>query len=108
MLKCICQKIFRISLAVFFIALYFAYFGVSMALNNPFGFLSEDLDALNETINVLDDRVFSNNQSLALLVLTIIVVLVALWDTVIFKLASKHLHFKIQEDSFFGKFGSWY
>lgn len=81
-----------------------------MALNNPFAFLSETFDenATNETINILDDRVFSNNQGLALLVLTIIVVLVTLWDLVLAKLAGKYLNCKIPDNSIFARFGAWY
>ena len=80
-----------------------------MALQNPFGFLHETFnESANETaINILDDRVFTNNQSLALLSITIIVVLVALWDTFLVDLAIKYLTCQVRENSFLSRFGSW-
>lgn len=106
---CFCfQKFFRISLAVFFLALYFVYFGFAMAIQNPFGFLSEEFNSsANETVNILDDRVFTNNQSLALLVITIIVVLVALWDIVLVDLARKFCTCNLAENSIVSRYGAW-
>jgi hypothetical protein len=76
-----------------------------MSINNPFGFLSAN--KTNET-NVLDDLIFTNNKGLALLVLTIIATLVAIWDVFLGKMLAKYVNYTMDKDSFLKKYGSWF
>lgn len=59
-----------------------------MKYSNPFYFVGR---AQNSTINVLDEYIFSNNRGLALLCLTLMAVLLLLWD-----LGVKRLYHKIR------------
>lgn len=75
-----------------------------MKVNNPFGYLWTNS---NETVNTLDDRIFTKNKGLALLVLTKVVVTFALWDTYLLKRTRKYLSFKFSKDSILERYGSW-
>jgi hypothetical protein len=89
------------------IILYAAYFTASMIISNPFAYLSR----INGTENVLDEYIFSDNQGLALLVLTVIGLLVIIWDLALADLCSKYLvgRFKVKGrlGDFIEKFGVW-
>ncbi len=60
--------------------LFLVYFSASMAIKNPFNFPK------NENYSViLENYIFENNTSLALLVLTIITVFIIIWDCILIK-----------------------
>lgn len=74
-----------------------------MIISNPFAYLSR----LNGTEDILDEYIFSNNEGLALLVLTFIAALVAVWDLYVRDLASRILA-RIYFPEFLIKYFPWF
>lgn len=74
-----------------------------MIISNPFAYLS----SLNGTEDILDEYIFSNNEGLALLVLTFIAALVAVWDLYVRDLASRIIA-RINFPEFLIKYFPWF
>lgn len=83
--KPIINKIILVALAIIFVA----YFTAAMSIKSPFNFPTNEVNSTEILVNY----VFSNNSSLALLIITVIMFLLIIWDNLIIKLTNK-IHLK--------------
>lgn len=83
--------------------LYPIYFGFAMKLNPPFNFPKNVSSS-----TILKDYVFSNNIGLALFVLTVITIIMLIWELLIKKLAKRVNYLpNIKMPRLLRKFGKW-
>ena len=74
-----------------------------MSLQNPF-----DIPPGLDSSVVLNEYIFTNNKGLALLVITVIVAFVIIWDKFLAKPLSRNCDFSfVRRNKFLAKFGSW-
>jgi hypothetical protein len=97
------NKLFRILVLMAGLAAYSVYFGFAIYLTKPF-----DIPSGLDSNFLFSEYIFSGNRGLALVILTIIVAVLLIWDNLLanfFKIYIRLDGFK--NNRFIKKFGSW-